>query len=883
METIFASGAVPIRASLQVNPYQYLLKNNKKHSFDSEADYNRQIVDACRHNDVRIIAITDHYSIADSLTLIELAEDAGISALPGFEAATSDGVHHLVIFERGTPANGIERCIGACGVKDTTDESRIGTIDSRDLLGLAEGWGALVIAAHATDSKGLLIQLQGQAREEVWHDQRLTAVALSSELTAISEGHSNILRGKVAEYQRPHLPAIVYARDIISPEDLAKPTGWTSLKLSELSLDGIRHAFLDPQSRVRLAGDRSASHPYISSIRWTGGFLDGVGVNLSPSLNVFVGPRGAGKSTVLESIRFVLGLTALGTDAQEAHRGFVNHVLGSGTKVVVTITDPGRSISWSVERGVDGELVVFGSDGVQQDLSPLDLLGEVEFFGQHEVAELAKLPGARSRLLARFKPAVAKPQRDREMVGADLVDNRTALTAAREHVQQLAASAERLGRVEELLQSYAKAGVRERLDLEVRYEREKPLLSHVEELISESEAEANSITTVGLDFLSDDAIADLPSQDALVELRGALQQLCDAQRSAAADISRCTSHIRKLLDEAMATRDAAIRAGQDDYLARLRDLHAENIDGAAYLRLENEQATLKGVTSQIGDARLRVSELELARSDLLKEWLELRRRELGILEQAARKVTTALKGTVRARCTFEGDRQPLVDFVRDNTTGQMHIASEAVGREDAGFGPGDLAGACRGGDEKVSTLLGIEAGQQVKKLAALDEPILMQMEELWLEPTTSIELRVGEDSSGAPVWRPLERLSTGEKATAILLVLLLTADASAPLVVDQAEDDLDNAFIADDIVPRLRREKHRRQFILSTHNPNIPVLGDAEQVLKISAEGEATDGGRAAVLPEHTGSLDRASVRTILETLEGGKEAFERRRRRYGY
>ena len=114
-------------------------------------------------------------------------------------------------------------------------------------------------------------------------------------------------------------------------------------------------------------------------------------------------------------------------------------------------------------------------------------------------------------------------------------------------------------------------------------------------------------------------------------------------------------------------------------------------------------------------------------------------------------------------------------------------------------------------------------------------------------------------------------------------MLLLADDDSAPLVIDQPEDDLDNAFIADDIVPRLRSEKQRRQFILSTHNPNIPVLGDAEQIIRLSAEGEAVDGGRATVLPEHKGSLDRSSVREVLEGLEGGKEAFERRRRRYGY
>ena len=128
----------------------------------------------------------------------------------------------------------------------------------------------------------------------------------------------------------------------------------------------------------------------------------------------------------------------------------------------------------------------------------------------------------------------------------------------------------------------------------------------------------------------------------------------------------------------------------------------------------------------------------------------------------------------------------------------------------------------------------------------------MELEELDLPATTSIELNVaGEGQS--PSWQMLDDLSTGQKATAVLLLLLLESDA--PLLVDQPEDDLDNRFITDGIVPKMREEKLRRQFIFSTHNANIPVLGDAELILGLSAEGEA-DVGRATIPTEHMGSID---------------------------
>src|SRR5208283_1871918 len=119
------------------------------------------------------------------------------------------------------------------------------------------------------------------------------------------------------------------------------------------------------------------------------------------------------------------------------------------------------------------------------------------------------------------------------------------------------------------------------------------------------------------------------------------------------------------------------------------------------------------------------------------------------------------------------------------------------------------------------------------------------------------------------------------KATAILLLLLLEADA--PLLVDQPEDDLDNRFITESVVPRMRDEKQRRQFVFSTHNANIPVLGDAELILGLSTVDESGQ-VQAHILASHMGSIDSRPVRELVEeVLEGGKEAFEMRRKKYGF
>ena len=168
-----------------------------------------------------------------------------------------------------------------------------------------------------------------------------------------------------------------------------------------------------------------------------------------------------------------------------------------------------------------------------------------------------------------------------------------------------------------------------------------------------------------------------------------------------------------------------------------------------------------------------------------------------------------------------------------------------------------LVEAARAGASELTKAFGVTAAQ-AERIAKADPEVLLRIEELELRPTTAIRLNtapLGEP----PAWQALEDLSTGQKATAVLLLLLLESDA--PLIVDQPEDDLDNRFITEGVVPRMREEKQRRQFVFSTHNANIPVLGDAELIVGLTASGEA-DGGRARIAPEHVGSIDARPVRS---------------------
>lgn len=122
--------------------------------------------------------------------------------------------------------------------------------------------------------------------------------------------------------------------------------------------------------------------------------------------------------------------------------------------------------------------------------------------------------------------------------------------------------------------------------------------------------------------------------------------------------------------------------------------------------------------------------------------------------------------------------------------------------------------------------------------------------------------------------RPLERLSVGQKGTVYLCLKLATQTFTQPLIFDQPEDDLDNEFIIEELVDIFRGIKQFRQVILVTHNANLVVNADAEQIVV----AENIHG----VLKYTSGSLESSITNhAVRRILEGGDEAFRKRELRY--
>jgi chromosome segregation protein len=117
--------------------------------------------------------------------------------------------------------------------------------------------------------------------------------------------------------------------------------------------------------------------------------------------------------------------------------------------------------------------------------------------------------------------------------------------------------------------------------------------------------------------------------------------------------------------------------------------------------------------------------------------------------------------------------------------------------------------------------------------------------------------------------KELRHHSLGQRASALILFVLSQRENDV-IIIDQPEDDLDNQTIYDDVIALVREIKPRTQFIFATHNPNVPVLGDAEQVHACSYQDEH-------VQVQSGGIDDRTIQEAIITIMEGGREAFAKR------
>ena len=608
---------------------------------------------------------------------------------------------------------------------------------------------------------------------------------------------------------------------------------------------------------------------YIERVQVDEGFLDGLDLRLKRGLNVLIGARGTGKTSLIELVRFCLGAQAFTGEAGD--RGFQQaRAVLRGGRVTVTSTD-------GVER-----ITTVRS---HSDESPRSTATtpDVTILAQGEIEAVGDQPSGRLYLIDRLRPDRRDLDSRSDQLRSELksvtteirdllieIDEmRLAVSESRDVPEELTAALE----LEASALESARATEEDRTrlaslqhlsaQLKVRRGVFERALHELKSVYSELDRVSNrgALTEAWPESAGESDLL----QPIRVRLAGALEQLAEVRgrvvEAGSSIRGLLRADVRRAVDVDQASRDIRSRLGKVD----------EGVE-AATRRVEK----LKERAGQLAALRQRLNQkyvhtLErVAQRDVLYDSLDRLRQERFVSRlRIAQSVTDELGPGIQ------------VGVGRSERTG-AYASAIALGLRGSGLHYNRLSPHLAAAMSPLELVQAVEAREpetiadaaemSIQRASAIIQALkgkdLGRIVAALIDDAITLELLDGS------VFKKSEEVSIGQRCT-IVLPVLLTRHGGI-LVVDQPEDHLDNSFITSTVVEALRKRHPGDQLLFASHNANIPVLGDADLVIALDSDGK-----RGFV--KHCGPLtDTESVRAITDVMEGGVDAFRRRAEFYG-
>jgi len=619
----------------------------------------------------------------------------------------------------------------------------------------------------------------------------------------------------------------------------------------------------------------------LKSLSVVGGFLDGMNIEFVDGLNCLIGHRGTGKTTVLEFIRYALDEFPRDDGGQARRRveALVRSNLGDGRIRLAVQTRDG--LEYIVDRSASGAPMVLTADGQPTDVR-INSAGifSADIFSQNEVENIADSPQSQLELIDRFAASeIAEINHKVADLRSKLDANTNAIVT---HTQQFSGLANEVSELEVInakiktLAEDESAQADGEINLAQQHRaqrgREEQALKEAGELIRKymqwlHDAAGRFIQDIEPAF--DEGMFSGPNgmlmgriHETLKRIGGKLDRLCD---QAAAEIdsgARDLEDLGRQLKEAHQQQELMFR----ELIARHN--HARGV-ATERAELEKKRNDILAKDRRKVELQRKLDQLYLERETVARQLRNLWDQRFAIRQRVATWISERANSSIRVRIDQCGDRsdytQALVGWLKGFVGHYNPVAKKIADY----IPPAELLRIVREGRiNDLQSQADLSDTQAAKALESLRRwEIQLQLDAIELADLPRIELLEGEQ------WRNSLELSTGQKCTTILPILLL--ESHTPLLVDQPEDNLDNRYIYDTVVNAIHRVKQNRQIILITHNPNIPVLGEASAVYVLTSDGE-----RARLAKQ--GSVDNCKTE-IINLLEGGKEAFIRRKDRYNY
>lgn len=849
------------------------------------------IVDLAIEKGLKIISVTDHNEIGNSITAVRYAADKDILVIPGIEVSTTQG--HLLAYFPDEKA--LRDFFGKLTVKPDKTLTHQGILECMES---AQSFGGICVLAHIELTSGFetAIGRFNPQMEEILCHKNLYGLEISnrsSELwytndeqdleDGIPQSRKRLmgLRRTKLELDGDYHLAKLMSSDAHTLAKLGTNAEGerklTRIKVDELNFHSFCIALLTPESRIRLEETIPDSRPIIKSLKLSGGILDTIDVELSPNLTCIIGSRGAGKSTLLEALKEGTG--------NKSDSKVVDSEVWPSTILVEYEDETGQTISFRRDKFDTTRNLTDSQNGIKSV--------EIEKYGQGETALTVQQSDTNPQSLINFLDEFVDfgdLKAQDKIVVQELLDNQTASKKIRLELSSLDDTKRALQNNKTKLEMLEKANAGGLVKLQSMLITERTirirLLDEVTEAVAifkrvfDGTTLANNIATLnkeqivaGKDFF--------PKVESIITELGAIAKAKGEELNTALNLK--VVELQEAL-KSWSTTEQTLLAQID---AKKIELETAGIafDLGKIQQLASEKTLLDGKLAKLHQDGINLAVLEKERKALLSK-REFTRKEIYKKRYVfAQQINLNLKSSLdglfikvefRYGCYskhFEELLKSVMEWRTIQVPKSQVIASQMT--------PLDFVTNCKTNNRLAFAAVKDTNGNQLLSDGEITNVIsrcskenaFEEFETLIFEDLPSISVTKKTDEGH--ITRQISQLSLGQQQSIILAILLLSK-SDKPLIIDQPEDNLDSEFIFKTIVKNLRKIKERRQVIIVTHNANIAVLGDAELVIPLKSTND-----KSFVL--EPGSIDKQATRLLAcDILEGGKNAFKQRQKIYG-
>ncbi|HXO43335.1 MAG TPA: PHP domain-containing protein [Thermoanaerobaculia bacterium] len=834
------------------------------------------------------IAITDHNSGEWIDRMKEAAQRTSLAIYPGVEISCTGGkagTHVIALFDRSSGRVDIESLLGALGLTASQygDLTALVRKDLSEVARIVVDRGGLVVWAHANSSHGVLSDMSGQ--------QRILAIqcpfVTAAEGTDFDDEQKKSNHKRVIDLLDGTDPA--YQRKLAVYQASDNPSGTPSgghglagigsryayFKLDQINLEGLRQCFADPDVRIRQSGELTISqYPRIKGVKITGGFLDKAETIFHEGLNSVLGAKGAGKSLLVEFMRFAL-------DQQPTHPEIL---ADHQDKLQARLEDYGRvEVLFSDETGKDCRIVrVFDTaegNPYEDTAHPaLAAAFPVLFLSQNEIIKIAEDPEQQIGFIDRFfdfrayQNDIARAEQELTEQDKTFADSARAFLEVKGVKSNIKTREDEVRRLDETLKNpvFDEYQQIEAIDRLFR-EQERYLKAAEAEVTAENQRQGTAAIPSAPPALANDPrvrrileIGKRAKERLAEQLDDAIENVKKAEAALTAERATWMPQLqaaKKKYEEAVQREGGDYRAIAQKRARALKELETLNA----------KAARLAGLSDRMRDVYKARQAAVQALKKVYAQYTQERVERCAAIEG---ETAGRLRIRIASASNVDGFRRRLIELKRGS-----HFREADIDRLSEKIDPGEFSialirFALTGSSDKL---------EEISRASGIDLPRVQVLAEFLVsahsyENLLALEYKaVPQDRPeitydvGGGRFEPLRRLSVGQKCTALLMIAM--TDGRMPIVIDQPEDSLDIRSIWDDICLKLRRGKERRQFIFTTHNSSLAVASDSDKF--IIMEGSA-DQGRIVF----SGSMDHEPVsEEVIKYLEGGPATY---RSKYG-